>query len=222
MKHRRREATMSIQRINFLNSTKNKHNFLPAILIAILSIGVLLCFIVTSLFIESYQLYAYKTLKNAEKNRVTAQSDLVKTIKMYPLFSSDIPLITRVGQYEKKLQDAKNRFTEVSHTTIRKPFSQYMRTFIEQTPDGVWLTYFRIDQDKNDISIAGYALTPLAVSLFLQALQSAEPFSESIFNLFFLKKVVDNNYVRFEIANEQLRTVQETLTAPTPSTDSKK
>lgn len=213
---------MITQRIDFLNSTKKKHNFLPAILIAIISIGVLLCFIVTSVFIESYHLYARKTLKNAEKNRLTAQADLVKTIKTYPLFSSDIPLITRVGQYEKKLQYAKNRFTEMSHTTIRKPFSQYMRTFIGKTPDGLWLTYFRIDQDKNDISIAGYALTPLAVSLFLQALQSAEPFSDAVFNLFFLKKVVDNNYVRFEIANEQLRTVQETLIPPTPSTNSKK
>lgn len=198
-----------MQQIDFCKSLPKSTNRLPALWMAIALVLLIIILITVSFSLASFQIYQGQHLKTLEEERIAVMAEFQKVVKNYPLFASDKPLVTRVSEYEKLVLEKQAKFAQMSHTTLRKPFSMYLQTLSQTTPEGVWLTYFRIDQDQNDLAIAGFSLQPILVSQFLQAMQGSSGMGDIVFDLFFVRKIPNQDYIRFEVANEKLRTLHE-------------
>ncbi|KTD38949.1 PilN domain-containing protein [Legionella oakridgensis] len=198
------------QEINFLNSLPKEPRYLPAALIGCLVI--VLAFILTIISlnqsIHRYQLS--QQLKQAHSKHVEAVVAFQKVAAVYPMFAMDKPLVEQVSAYEETLRKKQERFAELTHATLRKPFSHYLKLFSLAVPEELWLSEIHIDQDSSDISLIGYSLDPVSVSLFIYKLQLAPVFKDVFFDLFYVKKIEDKNYIQFEIANNTLISQEET------------
>lgn len=192
------------QNINFLKTIPTKKNYLPANWIALIVLMILIVLAFMSMMLITRQIYLSHQLHEAQKQFGLELSAFQKIAQIYPMFATDTPLVTQVSQYEHQLEVKQAKFDKVTHTTLRKPFSTYLKALSESVPEGLWLTTFNINEDVQDFSIHGYSLTPLLVSNLIEKLQNHIAFSGVIFDLFFLKKMEDGAYLEFEIANEQL------------------
>lgn len=178
--------------------------YLSAVWIGLAALGLLLILIAVSSAQAIYNYTINQQLDDARAIRVGAQKNYQALANSYPLLTIDKPLVDQVTDYETQLRQKRETFDALTHATIRRPFSTYMQTLSEIVPNGLWLTGININQDLKNISLSGFSIAPVSVSVFLQALQTQPAFKGIIFDLFYVKKVKDKDYVQFEIANETL------------------
>jgi len=194
------------QDINFLKSIPASSKRLSSIQIiwATISTVILLSLISIALSISSY--YQKQQLASVQAQLIEATIAFQKVAKAYPLFAVEKPLVDQVSDYEKLLREKESNFAILTHETLRRPFSRYLQTLSMKVPAGLWLTAININQDTNNVSLSGYSLRPVLVSVLLQALQTEPAFAGVVFDLFYLKKNASQDYVQFEIANDKLLT----------------
>lgn len=197
------------QDINFLNALPKEPQYFTARWIGwlLLLVGAILAMISFSQLL--YQFHLTQEVKDARKKQQRMEKILQSFIAQYPLLAHDKPLLEQINDYEKALRTKQTRFKELTHATLRKPFSNYLNAFSKAVPEGLWLTTFNINQDINNISLRGYTLKPVAVSLFIHKLQQRPVFEEVFFDLFYMKKIMNKPYVQFEIANDTLIGLEE-------------
>ncbi|WP_133129853.1 PilN domain-containing protein [Legionella yabuuchiae] len=192
------------QQINFLKAITKETNYLPAKWVG-LALALLILILAANGIARSVTVYKQEQLlKAAQQEKAQAAADFQQIAQSYPLLAMDKPLVDQVTEYEETLKAKREHFETVTHATIRKPFSSYMEAFAKIVPQDLWLTSFYINQDTENISLRGYSLQPVAVSLLLQALQKSQVFQEVYFDLFYVKRVEDKNYIEFEVANNTL------------------
>ncbi|GGI85129.1 PilN domain-containing protein [Legionella impletisoli] len=192
------------QQINFLKAIAKETNYLPAKWVS-LTLALLILMLAVTGISRSITVYKQEQLlKTAQQEKASAQTSFQQIAQSYPLLAVDKPLVDQVTEYEGALKAKKEHFEKVTHATIRKPFSSYMEAFAKIVPQDLWLTSFYINQDTENISLRGYSLQPVAVSLLLQALQKSAVFQEVYFDLFYVKRVEEKNYIEFEVANNAL------------------
>jgi Tfp pilus assembly protein PilN len=192
------------QSINFLRSFPKPREYLTANLFIFSVIFLIAALIAISTVMTSYQWSAHSEQKVAEEHRRRAETAYQQLAEKYPLFNVEKPLVEQVSEFESMLRRKSEEFADITHDTMRTPFSSYLQTMAKMAPPGLWLIAFKINQDTQDISLRGYSTQPVTVSIFLQALQTTPPFNRNIFDLFYVKKVPDKPYIEFEIANNYL------------------
>lgn len=197
------------QQIDFLKSFTARENRLPALCMGLAALAILGICALISIAFGVYQMGVKQELIRVQEELAEATQNYAKLAEKYPLLASDKPLVDRVGEFEKNLRERQAHFSKLTHATSRRPFSKYMQTLSQIVPKGLWLTEISIDQDAQDISLAGYSLQAVSVSLFLEGLQSSAAFGNVVFDLFYVKKVKDKNYIQFEIANDKLSSYEE-------------
>lgn len=199
------------QQVDFLKSIPKNKTQLPAdMIIAGIAVSILLL-ILASIGMGFYQSTVTQQLLLVQEANQKETAAFQALAQAYPLLASDTPLVTKVLELEKKLQDKEAYFTELTHTTVRKPFSKYLIAISQAVPEGLWLTSININQDSGNMSLEGNALSPWLVSDFLKKLETIPPFVGETFDLFAVKKHANQSGVhQFEIANNEL--LNETLT----------
>lgn len=192
------------QDINFLSALPKEPNYLPAKwILAGLTFLVILFFAMS--VTRSIQIHQQeKQLKESAQQKMEAAQAFQLIAKNYPMLATDKPFVDQVTDFAQQLEEKKAHFKEITHATIRQPFSSYMKTLSDVVPEGLWLTAFTINQDSESISLRGFSLQPLYVSVLLQKLQTSSIFKDIYFDLFYVKNIKDKNYIKFEVANNQL------------------
>jgi Tfp pilus assembly protein PilN len=203
------------QEVNFLRALPQKSHILPATHIALANLALLVLCTLVSLYLGIQQFLVNIDYRRAQEAHAQATAQYQDLIKKNPLLATDKPLVTLVTDFEKNLREKQAHFAKLSHATSRRPFSKFMKTLSVTVPEGLWLTEINIDQDAEDISLKGYSLRPIFVSVFLEELQKSTVFTGIVFDLFYVKKIKDKNYIQFEIANDNLSS----YTAPKPATN---
>ena len=192
------------QNVNFLKSFPKVSKRLPAQWI-FWSAGILAALLsAISIVVGVQQFMLDQKLEAAKQERLQAELAFQQVAKAYPLFASDKPLVEQVSEYEKTLREKQSRYEAMTHKTMRNPFSKYMQTLSTIAPVELWFTNINIDQDNRSISLSGFSLQPIQVSILLESLRTAPLFSELVFDLFYVKKVSDKNYIQFEVATDKL------------------
>lgn len=82
-------------------------------------------------------------------------------------------------------------------------FSRYFNALASQVTSGVWLTIFKLDQDKNDISLEGIALRPDNVSHLMDGLSHESVFRGKIFQVFKLAVDEKIDHINFKLSTEE-------------------
>lgn len=193
------------QHVDFLKSILKPKTQLPAdkMIVGIAASVVLLIF--ASLLLWFYQATVNKQLLSAQSANQQETVAFQKLAEAYPLLAGDTPLVTKVLELEKNLHDKEAYFEELTHKTVRKPFSKYLIGISQATPEGLWLTGININQDSGNMSFEGKALTPALISLFLKKLEHIPPFVGEAFDLFAVKQKPDESGLhQFEVASDQL------------------
>ncbi len=193
------------QHVDFLKSIPKTKTQLPAdMMIAGIAVSVVLL-ILGSVGLWFYQATVSKQLQSAQNANQKETAAFQKLAEAYPLLAGDTPLVTKVLELEKNLHEKEAYFAELTHTTVRKPFSKYLIAISQAVPEGLWLTGININQDSGNISLEGKALSPSSISYFLKKLEQIPPFVGEAFDLFAVKKKVDESGLhQFEVANNQL------------------
>ncbi len=191
------------QDINFLKSFPVASRQLPAVWIFFIVIITVVILFAASVTRGGYQYVQGQQLASARAERIEAELAFQRVVKAYPLFASNKPLVEQVGDYEKSLREKQAEYATFSHATARNPFSKYMAALITSVPPDLWLTDININQDNQNVAFRGYSLRPLEVSMLMEALQTAPLFSALFFDLFFVTKLPDKNYVQFEVATDK-------------------
>ncbi|KTD19881.1 PilN domain-containing protein [Legionella londiniensis] len=197
------------QEVNFLRSMPEAPRYLPAMWMGLGILALLLVLISISLTMGVYQFQAAQRLDEITAQREIAEKNFQKMAKAYPLLATERPLVERVTELQAKLQAKREQFKELTHATLRHPFSQYLSNLSIAVPEGLWLSTIKIDQNEKNLSLGGYSLQPVLVSIFLQNLKEAAAFKAIEFDLFYVKKVPGKNYIEFEIANKKLTNQEE-------------
>lgn len=193
------------QHVDFLKSIPKVRTQLPAdMILAGIATSILL------LILGSVSLWFYQASVNKELQLVQSknqkETEAYQTLaKDYPLLAGDTPLVTKVMALEQQLHDKEAYFAELTHTTVRKPFSKYLIALSQAAPEGLWLTGININQDSGNMSLEGKALSPSLIGPFLKKLESIPPFIGEAFDLFAVKGQPDTSGLhQFEVANNQL------------------
>lgn len=193
------------QHVDFLKSIPKAKTQLPAELMMIGVAATLGLLLLISVVIWGYQSSVNKKLLAAQQANQQETVLFQKLAEAYPLLASDTPLVTKIIELEKALDEKEAHFAELTHTTIRKPFSNYLVAISQAMPEGIWLTGIHINQDSDNISLEGQASTPALITVFLKKLDQIPPFVGEAFDLFAVKKNPDGSGMhQFEIANKQL------------------
>lgn len=192
------------QDINFLSSLPKETNYLPAKwILSGLAFLVILFFAMS--VTRSIQIHQQeKQLQESAQKKMEAAQAFQLIAKNYPMLATDKPFVNQVTEFAQQLEVKKAHFKEITRATIRQPFSNYMKTLSDVVPEGLWLTAFTVDQDTESISLRGFSQRPLNVSVLLQKLQNSSIFKDIYFDLFYVKNIQDKNYIKFEVANNQL------------------
>jgi Tfp pilus assembly protein PilN len=198
-----------IQQINFLKSFPKQSQQLPALWIGAILGSLLALLFLVSMGLSAYKIVEKKQLTRAQQQTLQAAIDYQRLAAAYPLLAEDKPLVDRVGEFEKDLRNKESQFQEITHATLRKPFSRYMQALSLMVPEGLWLSNININQDTDSVSLQGFSVKPLFVSVLLQELQKATAFSNVVFDLFYVKAIKNKSYIQFEIANKKLRSYEE-------------
>lgn len=194
------------QSIDFLKSLPKQKRDLPATMIGLILLALLILFTAISISAAITHHQKSEQLQEAQAHNLQVSSDFKRLVQAYPMFLLDKPLVDQVSEYETQLRQKQANFDALTHKTLRKPFSQYLQALAEITPPRLWLTNIILDQDTNNYSLIGNSMEPVSVSLFIQSLQKASIFKGLVFDLFYVRKVADKNYIQFEVANEKLMT----------------
>lgn len=192
------------QEVNFLKAVPQPPNYLPAKWIGLGIITLLVILVGASLVHSIFISQLNAQLKSVQQQKVGALKEFQQVAKAYPLFATDKPLVEQVSELEYSFNAKKNEFDAMTHQTMRKPFSEYMKSLSSAVPDGLWLVEFEINQDIENISLQGYCYRPLLVSVLLQRLQKEKIFQDTFFDLFYVQKVKDKELIVFEVANDEL------------------
>lgn len=142
-------------------------------------------------------------LKNAQVQQQQADAAFKKLAVAYPLFATETPFVTKVADFEKMVKDKTAQVEELTHYTYRKPFSSYLYTLTQVTPQGLWLYNIHVNQDVHNVSLSGFTIDPVLVSKFVEIIQVSPPFTGDNFELMTVKKMPDG-LNEFEVADEQL------------------
>lgn len=192
------------QHVNFLKTLPQSPKYLPARWIAYILVATVLTLFGVSLSYMFYQHATSRRLDQVRTDLLKARLRLQKTEAAYPLLAGDKPLVRRLSEMENALRDTQVQYDALAHTVTRLGFSEYLMALATAVPEGLWLTRMYINQNNGNLSLSGYALKPVAVSTLLEGLQRTPVFSKIDFDLFYVKKVKNNNYIRFAIANDEL------------------
>lgn len=195
---------MKLQEVNFLRSIVKPPNQLPALTIGISCIGISIILIIISLITGFYQFQRGRSFDNARIETIKAETDYQQLVKTYPLLSSEKELVEKVANFEKLVAQKRTSYAELTHTTLRKPFSKFMEALAKTVPEGLWLNVININQDSGNISLAGYAVKPVFVTAFLQKLEEVSPFTGTAFDIFEVNFDKESGYIKFEVANDKL------------------
>lgn len=200
------------QQVNFLKSVPKPKTQLPPELIMLVVTGVFVLLVLGSMMLWMYQWSVNSQLTSVQQTNQDASAAYQKLAAQYPLLASDTPLVTTVMNLEKALHDKEAYFAQLTHATIRKPFSTYLNAIAQAVPDGLWLTIININEDSGNLSLQGEAMNPSLISLFLSALEQIPPFAGETFELFAVKQKSNTlGLHQFEVANKQL--LNDALTA---------
>jgi hypothetical protein len=74
----------------------------------------------------------------------------------------------------------------------------------QSAPSTLWLNQIQINHKTDSITLNGYSIAPNEVSELMSHLTTATAFSDIIFNLFFVKTMQSNGYIKFSIATNEL------------------
>lgn len=194
------------QKINFLKTLPPQPLQLQAKWITRITLAVIAALTLISFIMAIYQVRASFTMNKIRTENKDAITKFQHTAKLYPLLSSETPLIEQIATAEKKLQEKKNHYAVLTKTALRHGFSNYLRTLATIIPEGLWLREIAIDQETHSASLGGYMLKPISVAMFMQELQKTPAFAEMKFNLFYVKQNPQEAYIAFKIANSALNT----------------
>jgi len=189
------------QDIDFLKSLSKEPLQLPAQWITFAVIATLGLLTLISLSMGVTQIKDAWTLRQVHHENMDASAVFQKTAKLHPLLASETPMIEQVARLKDRLRKKQIYYEDMSRRALRYGFSNYLEALAHVVPDGLWLNEMMIDQTTKNISLSGYALQPVQVSLFLEALQGSTPFSETTFGLFYMKAIPDKAYIDFKITN---------------------
>ena len=193
------------QHINFLTSIVPVKKQPSSHVIVIAVMMTLFLLLITSMVTKRSKDIENERLQTAQKAHHRATLAFQALARTYPLLASDTPLAVRVATIEQQLHDKEHQFAVLTHTLYRKPFSTYMTALARTVPTGLWLTTINIDQHSGNHFLEGLTVKPLLMTVFLKQLQKADPFTQEIFGLFTMKKVMDKGGLhQFEVANQQL------------------
>ena len=197
------------QEVNFLHNLPHAPRYLPSLWIGFAALSLLIILTSISSALEGYELYLTERLEDARSMRFKEETAYKKLAQAYPLLATDMPLVERVAALETKLQKKREQFKKLTHATLRRPFSDYLKGLAVAVPQGIWLFEIDIDQNENNISLGGYGMQPVDVSLLLKNLKKTSAFKDTEFDLFYVKKITNKNYIQFEVANKKLITKDE-------------
>lgn len=192
------------QEVDFLKGIIKPPNKLPALLIGVAGVVWLLFLMACSLIMGIYQRQQAQVLVEVKQERANAVKAYQQLAKTYPLLASETKLVEKVAAYEALVLEKKERYSALTHTTLRKPFSGYMRALAKTAPKGLWITNMNVDEDSGNISLAGYTAKPVYVTVFLQKLQEVAPYRGTAFDLFSVNEDKKRGYIKFEVATDQL------------------
>lgn len=202
-----------MQKINFLKdlptqTTKfNSTQFFMAILLVIAFCIFYSCYLMFAQYLE------HKNLEEIKIARENAARNFQQVAKTYPLLAATVPLEKKVEGLANELLQGKKAFEAISHTTLRKGFSEYMLELSKVSPSGLWIVNIEIDQDVKKVSIQGKALQATSVAILIEALNDSKVFQGMHFDLFNLERKPGAKTLSFEIANEELKSKQAELGA---------
>lgn len=207
------------QNLNFLKFTPKTKDFLSAKIILASGVTLLFLLLGVSAALGVNQYYLSQELEQAQQKRMVEDRAFQTIAQKNPLFTADKPLVDQVSEFETLFRAKKEEFDRLTHATLRKPFSSYLKTLSQVVPDGLWLTTIDINQDTKNVSISGYSLQPVFVSTLMQALQTPSAFDGISFDLFYVRKLEDRSYIEFEIANDKLINTPENENKNTTNTN---
>lgn len=191
------------QEINFLKALPKEPIQLPAQWITLIVIATLALLTVISLGMGMTQIKDAWALRQVHHAHTEALTVFQKTAKLHPLLASETPVVEQIALLKTRLKNKQIYYEDISRSALRYGFSNYLGALADVIPEGVWLNEMMIDQTTKNTSLSGYALQPVKMSLFLEALQKAEPFAGTTFGLFSMKAIPKKAYIEFKITNTQ-------------------
>ena len=191
------------QDINFLEGLSKAPLQLPTTWIMGLLLAMVGLLMLISLGMGITQIKDAWQLKQAHNQYMETLKVFKKMAKSQPLLASDTPLDEQVAYLNATLDTKKIAYATLTRSALQDGFSNYLVALAEVVPEGLWLNEMNINLVTRQVTLGGYMLQPVNVSLLLKALQQKAPFSSTTFDLFYIKALPEQSYVAFKITNKQ-------------------
>jgi hypothetical protein len=202
------------QNIDFFPSLSTESVKLPSKWITISVAASMVLIMLLSLTTLLNQIRYYFELKQVHADNIQATALFYKIAKSYPLLATDTPLGVHLGLLEEALKEQEKQYADLTRSKLRYGFSNYMKTLAQIVPEGVWLKTISIHQEKKTALLIGDMVKPVDVSILLDALQTAPTFSDTVFNVFYIKGVPGKTNIEFKVTNASLNIVTPQVVSP--------
>ena len=200
---------MMRQSINFLKVLPKNSSRLSVLHMGWILIGSFCFLLIISITYGVQQYNAHRALSAANTALLQAQQVYDTLAKAYPLLASDAPLVNQVKALEQQVHVKQEEYNLLEHLTVRHGFSDYMSGLAQTVPASLWFNQILINEETGSVTLLGYAVHPDDVSLLMSRLIHAPAYTETIFNLFYVKAVKNHSYVKFSIATDDLGSEEE-------------
>ncbi len=192
------------QSVDFLRVLPKKTSKLSALIIGLVTAGIVSLLILSSIFTAIKQISAHYQLQTAQEKVITAQKQYDALAKAYPLLASDSPLVNQVKELSEKAQIKRDEVKNLETLLLRRGFSEYMYGLAQAAPSTLWVNQLTIQHHPVAATISGYTLSSEMVSDLMSRLMKTEAYAEIVFNLFLIKTIKNRPYARFSISTTAL------------------
>ena len=192
------------QEIDFFKSLPSRSTQLPAQWITRATLGLIILLTCISFFMAIYQIHQYYLIRKLHEQNIDITFKFNDLTKRYPLLTDSPPIRTNIALLEKQLHDKTHYYKTLARVTLRHGFYDYLSTLARVVPEGLWLQDILINLNTKGITLGGYMMRPVDMSLLLQLLQNTPVFSDVKFDLFYVKNVREKPYTEFKITNTSL------------------
>ena len=192
------------QSVNFLKVLPKKNIRLSPLMMCWVILGMIVFLTIISLITGIYQLKVDRTLVTTQSLLENVQQAYDKLARTYPLLASDVPLVNQVSSLAEQVNEKKNELESLEHLIVRRGFSEYMLGLAQVAPETLWLNQIEINNGTSSIILRGYTLNPDTVSQLMSQLSTTTAFKKATFDVFFVKTIKNQSYLKFAIATRDL------------------
>lgn len=193
-----------MQQVNLLQALSQTKTVFSARMMYQLWVGTIVILLFLSCGMEI--LAWFKSREIPHKKQAVAQAVIAvnTTIKKYPMLSDIQSLSIKLTEMTRSVAEKKELWQKMIGSDQPQGFSDYMSTFAQYIPTGVWLDFIYINNNASDIAIKGNSVRPVLIPTFMRNLSHSSLFKNKDISILLLQENKNKDTVTFIIGTTQL------------------